>query len=92
MGTCQIEAEDRGDVCRFVEFPNHLYKGNSYFCPALEADVHSPRSKDPFPPQGTGPWIRRSGSFTIYPRKALSARQAASPTQRRISPARGPDP
>lgn len=46
----KIDTENRNDVCRFVRFPQLLYKSNPFFCPALESDARFmlDRSKHPF--------------------------------------------
>jgi len=50
MNIRKIDTTNRRDVKKFIDFPNQLYKGNPYFCPALEPDVRSSldREKHPF--------------------------------------------
>ncbi len=46
----KIDTTNKRDVKKFVDFPNQLYQGNPYFCPALEPDARFVlnREKHPF--------------------------------------------
>lgn len=46
----KIDTENYRDVRKFILFPDHLYRGNPFFCPALKSEARFPlqRSKHPF--------------------------------------------
>lgn len=46
----KIDTNNKHDVHKFVQFPLQLYKGNPYFCPALESSARGAldRAKNPF--------------------------------------------
>jgi hypothetical protein len=46
----KIDTDNRSDIRKFIRFPLQLYKGNPYFCPALESEARFPleRGKHPF--------------------------------------------
>lgn len=46
----QLDTHNPRDVRKFIHFPLQLYKGNPYFCPALESEARFPldREKHPF--------------------------------------------
>ncbi|MEZ0396128.1 MAG: hypothetical protein ABWK53_06865 [Anaerolineales bacterium] len=50
MRVRQIDTTNQRDTDRFIRFPLRLYKGNPYFCPALEPEMRAAmdRARHPF--------------------------------------------
>ncbi len=45
----KIDTTNQRDVKKFIDFPNRLYKGNPYFCPALESEVRAALDREHHP-------------------------------------------